>query len=123
MLGLQHYLLVVLVSVQFLQHCLVVLLFSDVFLGDVQFLLSALDVSLLSGVFLSDGFEEAFFLIENVLLLFDAGSESLSLLLQFLLLLFLVDFLLTCLLDHFVQLLDVVYVLDDLHLTGLPLIR
>ena len=123
MLGLEHYLLVVLVGIELLQHGLVVLLFPDVFLGNVQFLLRALDVRLLLGVFLADGLEEALLLLQDLLLLFDAGAEGLGFLLQFLLLLLLVNFLLARLLDHLVQLLHVVDVLDDLHLAALALVR
>ena len=123
MLGLEHYLLVVLVGVQLLQHGLVVLLFPDVFLSNVQFLLRALDVRLLPGVFLADGLEEALLLLQDLLLLLDAGAEGLGFLLQFLLLLLLVNFLLARLLDHLVQLLHVVDVLDDLHLAALALVR
>ena len=122
-LGLEHYLLVVLVGIELLQHGLVVLLFPDVFLGNVQFLLRALDVRLLLGVFLADGLEEALLLLQDLLLLFDAGAEGLGFLLQFLLLLLLVNFLLARLLDHLVQLLHVVDVLDDLHLAALALVR
>lgn len=123
MLGLEHYLLVVLVGIELLQHGLVVLLFPDVFLGNVQFLLRALDVRLLLGVFLADGLEEALLLLQDLLLLLDAGAEGLGFLLQFLLLLLLVNFLLARLLDHLVELLHVVDVLDDLHLAALALVR
>ena len=122
-LGLEHYLLVVLVGIELLQHGLVVLLFPDVFLGNVQFLLRALDVRLLLGVFLADGLEEALLLLQDLLLLLDAGAEGLGFLLQFLLLLLLVNFLLARLLDHLVELLHVVDVLDDLHLAALALVR